>query len=177
MLRVRSLSLAATVAALGGCVAFHEGERRTVATAMLVHSDGSPAGTARLLRDGATLLLRVEAYGLAPGPHGLHLHSLGRCDPPSFASAQGHWNPSSRQHGSANPAGPHGGDQPNLIVGTDGHGELRTPLNDQAGAAGLGGILDADGTAVVIHAEADDLRTDPSGASGARIACGVLKPT
>ena len=146
----------------------------TVASTPLARSDGAAAGEARLRALGSRLVLQVTAQGLPPGPHGLHLHTVGRCDPPDFASAQGHWNPTTRQHGSANPAGPHAGDLPNLTIGSDGRGRLETLLNPQARAAGTAGIFDADGTALVVHAAADDLRTDPSGASGARIACGVL---
>lgn len=160
--------------ALAGCVSY-DVERKTLASAALLRSDGSPAGSVRLLGDDSTLLLKVEAFGLAPGRHGLHLHAVGRCEPPEFVSAQGHWNPTGHQHGTANPAGAHAGDMPNLIVGEDGHGDARFALNDHAHASGIAGLLDADGTAVVIHAEVDDMRTDPSGSSGARIACGILE--
>lgn len=158
--------------------ACHEGGPRTgaplphgrVATAALVTAAGLPAGRARVMEVGGGLRVTIDARGLAPGEHGAHLHTVGRCDPPDFASAGGHWNPASAKHGSMNPQGPHAGDLPNLVIGPDGRGALGVTL---AGAT-MAGLLDADGAALVIHAAADDLMTDPSGNSGARIACGVL---
>jgi Cu-Zn family superoxide dismutase len=104
------------------------------------------------------------------GTHGAHIHTSGRCEGPDFMTAGGHWNPAGTQHGSLNPAGPHDGDLPNIIIGTDGRGTLGVTV---AGGT-LDGLLDADGAAMVIHAAADDMTTDPSGNSGARIACGVF---
>jgi Cu-Zn family superoxide dismutase len=131
-----------------------------------------------MVRQAAGVLaVRVEAAGLAPGVYGVHLHAVGRCDPPGFASAGPHWNPTGRQHGRDNPAGAHLGDLPNLNVGADGRGAVAFEVR---GASllegGANALLDADGAAVVVHAQADDYRTDPSGNSGARIACGVLSP-
>lgn len=118
--------------------------------------------------------VRVEAAGLTPGTYAVHVHAVGRCDPPDFQSAGPHWNPTAHQHGRLNPQGPHMGDLPNLSVGTDGNGAVEFTI---VGAALRGGdhpLLDGDGAAVVVHANPDDYRTDPSGNSGARIACGVL---
>jgi len=98
----------------------------------------------------------------------LHLHAVGRCEGPKFDSAGPHWNPAGRQHGHLNPAGSHLGDLPNLTVSANGRGALNFLVR--------GGLVDADGTALVIHAKPDDYRTDPSGSSGDRIACAVLAP-
>jgi Cu-Zn family superoxide dismutase len=119
------------------------------------------------------LEVRVQAQGLAPGHYGAHLHAVGRCEGPDFASAGPHWNPTSRHHGTLNPEGHHLGDLPNLDVDADGGGRVEFTI---AGAevAGAQGLFDADGAAIVIHAAPDDYRTDPSGNSGARIACAVL---
>lgn len=171
---IRTLLVVSAAVALSACATMQVSEEAPLATATLMRSDGLAAGTARLQEDGTTLVLRLQATGLPPGPHGVHLHAIGRCDPPDFASAGSHWNPSARQHGSANSAGPHAGDLPNLVIAPDGSGSLELPLNGEASAAGLAALFDADGAALVIHAAADDMRTDPSGASGARIACGVL---
>ena len=124
---------------------------------------------------GDSLRIRVEALGLSPGSYGAHVHSVGRCDPPDFTTAGPHWNPTDRKHGKDNPDGMHKGDLPNLLVGTDGRGSFEYTIPN----AGLSGMLpnrliDADGASMVIHEKADDYRTDPSGNSGARIACGVL---
>lgn len=141
-----------------------------VAMAMLVTADGKDAGHAmiREMKDG--LRVSIEARGLPAGTHGAHIHSVGQCETPAFASAGGHWNPTGHQHGTLNPMGPHGGDLPNLIVGANGRGVLGIMLP----GATMDGLLDADGSAIVIHAASDDMKTDPSGNSGARIACGVI---
>ncbi|MDP8993654.1 MAG: superoxide dismutase family protein [Pseudomonadota bacterium] len=124
---------------------------------------------------GDTLRVRVEAAGLAPGIYAAHIHSVGRCDPPSFETAGGHWNPTNRQHGRDNPQGQHLGDLPNLMVGTDRRGSFEFSIAGAWLAGGRMPMLDADGAALVLHARADDYRTEPSGNSGARIACGVYR--
>ena len=131
---------------------------------------GREVGWARLQQAGADVRMRLEGNHLSPGSHGVHVHTVGRCDAPDFASAGAHWNPVGRQHGRNNPAGAHMGDLPNLMVDGKGNGTLVTTLRGTTLAA----LRDADGSAVVIHAAADDYRTDPSGNSGARIACGVV---
>jgi superoxide dismutase, Cu-Zn family len=138
-------------------------------------ADGRLAARAMVWPDRLGIEVRVQAAGLAPGHYGVHLHAVGRCEGPGFESAGPHWNPTGRQHGKLNPQGPHLGDLDNLDVDESGAGRLEfriagTPIS------GPQGLLDADGAAVVIHANADDYRTDPSGNSGARIACGVLPP-
>ena len=122
----------------------------------------------------ADVRVRVAAAGLAPGSYAVHVHAVGRCDPPGFDSAGPHWNPTGRQHGRLNPQGPHLGDLPNLAVGTDGAGSVEFTVPNASLRRGDNLLLDRDGAAVVVHANPDDYRTDPSGNSGARIACGVL---
>jgi Cu-Zn family superoxide dismutase len=129
--------------------------------------------------DGARLL--IEARGLPPGSHGIHIHETGLCEPPDFKSAGGHWNPAGKQHGGDNPNGAHAGDLENMIVASDGsvRAEIIVPnafIQKEGRNAGPGSfeIADADGAAVVIHVDPDDYRTDPSGNSGERIACAVL---
>ena len=119
-------------------------------------------------RAGGTYL-RIAVQGLPPGDHGLHLHAVGRCDGPSFESAGAQWNPAGRQHGHLNPQGAHAGDLPNLTASANGRGAINFLVTG-------GSLADADGTSLVIHARADDYRTDPSGNSGERIACAVLAP-
>src|SRR5207237_5743237 len=113
--------------------------------------------------------------GLEAGTKGVHIHEVGRCDPPSFQSAGAHLNPAKAEHGTSNPRGPHAGDLPNLTVETGGRGHLETTA-PRVSLEKKGAILliDADGSAVVVHERADDMRTDPDGNSGARIACGVV---
>lgn len=141
------------------------------AQATLRTSTGADAGVATVQEQNGGLRVSIDAKGLPQGPHGAHIHTVGRCDAPDFTTAGGHWNPTAHQHGSLNPAGPHGGDIPNLLIGTDGKGSLA--INLPAGT--FEQLLDQDGAAIVIHAGADDLKTDPSGNSGGRIACGVFE--
>jgi Cu-Zn family superoxide dismutase len=144
-------------------------------TADLRDAQGRTRARATAETSGDSLRVRVEAAGMSAGAYGAHLHAAGRCDAPGFETAGPHWNPTGQMHGKDNPKGMHKGDLPNLVVGTDGRGSFEYTIPN----AGLSGMLptsliDGDGAAVVIHASPDDFRTDPSGKSGARIACGVL---
>jgi len=135
---------------------------------------GRTVARATLEQAGDSVRVRVEAAGLAPGSYGAHLHATGRCEAPAFASAGPHWNPTMRQHGQDNPQGAHMGDLPNLMVGTDRRGTFEYTVPGASLSGGANALLDVDGAALVIHAQPDDYRTDPSGNSGARIACGVI---
>lgn len=141
------------------------------ATAMLMTASGAPVGRAMATEVTGGLRVTIDATGMPAGTHGAHVHTTGRCDAPDFMTAGGHWNPTGAHHGSMNPAGPHQGDLPNLIIGADGRGTVGVTVPGGT----IDGLLDADGSAMVIHAAADDLMTDPSGNSGARIACGVFR--
>jgi Cu-Zn family superoxide dismutase len=145
------------------------------AAAAIADAAGRTVARATVRQGPGGLSVHVEAAGLAPGTYGVHLHAVGRCEGPAFGSAGPHWNPTARQHGRDNPAGMHMGDLPNLTVGADGRGVVAFDLSGASlTRAGTAVLLDADGAAIVVHAQADDYRTDPSGNSGARIACGVL---
>jgi Cu-Zn family superoxide dismutase len=144
-------------------------------TATLVDSAGKSIGSASLLASSRGPPLVVRLTGVAPGTHGLHIHEAARCEPPGFESAGPHLNPSRRQHGIRNPAGPHVGDLSNVRVSAAGALDTTLVLDRAVlGSDALG--AGAPARALVLHARADDLRTDPSGNSGARIACGVLNP-
>jgi superoxide dismutase, Cu-Zn family len=163
--------------ALAGCATNGTapgGSSAASATAMLTDAGGASKGTASVSQSAEGLRLVVEATGLSQGAHGLHLHMTGRCDPPDFTSAGSHWNPGGKMHGRDNPAGLHLGDLPNLLVGTDGRGRLEVTIPSATLTGGATPLLDADGAALVVHAGPDDYKTDPSGNSGGRIACGVL---
>ncbi len=136
---------------------------------VLKAADGADRGTATLTMVDGRMRLAVNASGLMRGVHGVHIHATGKCEGPAFASAGAHWNPTMKMHGRDNPMGAHDGDLPNLMIGTDGRGSISI---DVPGTVAQ--LLDADGAAVVIHADPDDYKTDPSGNSGGRIACGVL---
>ena len=142
------------------------------ARAMLMNAAGVDVGRATATDVAGGLRFTVDAKALPPGTHGVHIHTTGRCDAPDFVTAGGHWNPTGAKHGAMNPQGPHEGDLPNLIIGTDGRGTVGVTIP----GATFAGLLDADGSAFVVHASPDDLKTDPSGNSGGRIACGVFQP-
>ena len=175
---IRRDALLVALATLGGgCVpVVVPGE--TVTTARIIRSDGVDIGKVDIIDGTAGASMHFQVAGLPPGVHGVHIHAVGRCDRPSFASAGPHWNPTGRQHGHQNPAGFHAGDLGNVTV--DAAGRLvadvlapgaRIRPNSPGPAALIGG---PDGASLVIHAAPDNERTDPSGNSGDRIACAVL---
>ncbi len=176
-----SLGLTAAIA-LAGCTT-------TSSRAPMDEPPAEPASVSAEVRDAAgtvraqataeqvgdSIRVRVEARGLMQGAYGAHIHTTGRCDAPGFNAAGPHWNPTGHKHGKDNPQGMHKGDLPNLLVGTDGRGSFEYTVPNAWISRGANNVLmDADGAAVVIHQQADDFRTDPSGNSGGRIACGVL---
>ena len=166
---MRILIPVAAAAALTACAAI---EPEGGAPMPLVNASGQSIGTVRAWQTAGGVSFRISASGLPHGLHGLHVHAVGRCDPPDFKSAGAHWNPAGKQHGMNNPAGPHAGDLPNVEVAANGVLNATVTL---AGAS-MASLLDADGAALVLHATADDYKTDPSGNSGARIACAVIRP-
>ena len=175
MLVARVLAVSAAVMVLGACTTPAKDARYMAghfrAQAELKTAAGESVGTAVAEQVDGRLRVMVEAHGLPKGAHGTHVHTTGKCEGPDFASAGPHWNPTQHKHGKENPAGPHAGDMPNLSIGDDGRD--RTIFMLPAGS--YEGLLDEDGAALVIHAGADDYKTDPSGNSGGRIACGVFQ--
>ena len=141
------------------------------AAADLKTADGAAAGKATAATINGRITLTLQVQGLPPGQHGAHVHMTGKCDAPKFESAGGHWNPADAQHGLDAPAGQHAGDMPNHVVDDNGRGTLEYELK----GATFAGLMDDDGSAMVVHASADDQKTDPSGNSGDRIACGIFK--
>lgn len=168
-----AIGCAAMALALSGCSTLGTTGNVSVATATLRNAEGKIVGTAAITAMGETLTLRILASALPQGVHGLHLHTIGKCDGPDFSSAGGHLNPHGRRHGMNNVAGTHLGDLPNLTVGASEAGAISFALPDPRTTAEAA-LFDADGSAIVIHAAADDNVTDPSGNSGPRIACGVF---
>jgi Cu-Zn family superoxide dismutase len=139
-----------------------------VASAFFVDDAGLRVGVATFKADAdGGMAVTISTGGLTPGPHGIHVHENGDCKTPDFMSAGSHFNPSSRQHGLDNPDGPHDGDMPNLVVKENGTADTTLPLRT--------GLIRPDSQALVIHEGADDQRTDPTGNSGRRLYCGVIK--
>jgi Cu-Zn family superoxide dismutase len=141
----------------------------------LIGTKGKPIGTAELSMTAEGTKVSLQASGLTPGPHGIHFHEFGKCEAPDFKTAGSHLNPFSRMHGLDNPAGPHAGDLPNIVVQAD--GKVKTEFVTSRVTLDrvmTNGLLRDGGTSLVIHEGKDDQHTDPAGNSGARVACGVI---
>lgn len=147
----------------------------------IVSASGEIIGEVGAADSDEGVVLNVSVSELPPGEHGFHIHDIGICEPPGFQSAGSHWNPTNAAHGFRDQRGPHAGDLRNITVGENGifTAERRVPgaylrMDGRKVGEGVHQILDANGAALVIHAQPDDYATDPSGASGDRIACAVL---
>jgi Cu-Zn family superoxide dismutase len=151
-------------------------DRLLEAFAELKNGQGASVGSAVLREDGGRVRVVVQARGLTPGRHAIHIHGVGRCDPPAFLSAGDHFSPRGKAHGLENPAGAHAGDLPNLEADQSGAVRYVADTDRVTLGAGPNSLLDADGSTIVIHAQPDDQRTDPSGNSGERVLCGRIVP-
>jgi len=145
-------------------------------TIALNGTDGRPVGTVTLNEDSNGVTIKVDASAIAAGTHGVHLHEKGLCEGPKFESAGAHWNPQSKQHGRDNPMGAHLGDLANFEIGESGTATTSFLVGGVTLNGAANALADADGTSLVVHAKADDYKTDPSGNSGDRVACAVLAP-
>ena len=145
-------------------------------TVELKDAKGNDVGTATIVSKGQGVEVKLDLKGLPPGEHAVHFHQNAKCDPPEFKPAGGHFNPTGKQHGFDNPQGHHAGDMPNFTVRAD--GTAKTTVKDADVVLGNGSepnsLLVNGGTSIMIHAKADDMKTDPSGNAGDRIACGVI---
>lgn len=141
------------------------------AKATLHDAKGQAVGDVTLEQTPHGVVIRGTLSNLPAGTHAIHIHEAGKCEGPEFKTAGGHFNPGKKAHGMMNPKGKHEGDLPNLTVGQDGKVQFEFFANQGLSVKSL---QDADGAAVVVHAKADDYKTDPAGDAGGRIACGVV---
>jgi len=145
-----------------------------MAQAELQNSQGETVGLATFTEGTNGVMVVAHVYKMEPGFHGLHIHETGKCNPLDFESAGDHLNPFEARHGLHNPEGRHAGDMPNLLVSPDGTGVIVAYAPLVTLGEGKQSLLRPEGTALVIHAKSDDLKTDPSGNAGDRVACGRI---
>jgi superoxide dismutase, Cu-Zn family len=145
------------------------------AKASLVDAKGASVGTATLTQTPAGVLVELEVKGLPAGEHAFHIHQIGKCDAADgFKSAGDHFSVGAQKHGFMTEGGPHAGDMPNIFVGEAGGARAEMLQSSVSLTEGAGNLFDADGSALVIHANPDDHHSQPSGAAGDRVACGVI---
>ncbi len=170
----RFLIVVAVGTLMSGCASARV-ESPSAAQAVLEDRNGLQVAAATFTESSAGVRIRLTASGLRPGAKGIHIHAVGKCDPPEFTSAGGHFNPIGKKHGLQNPEGAHAGDLPNLIVSDAGSASFDVTTKAVTLQSGPPtSLFGPDGTSLVIHAQPDDEKTDPTGNSGARIACGVI---
>ena len=147
------------------------------AHADIVNAQGVKIGTAKITSTGQGVKIEVKVSQLPPGEHGIHIHNVGKCDGPAFTTAGGHFNPTSAHHGIHNTQDPHPhlGDLMNLVVDKKGDAKATFEASSVTLGEDTNSLFHDGGTALIIHAKADDLMSDPSGNSGDRIACGVIE--
>ena len=183
-MKVPSRSLMSTIGAIvaicGACSSAQMKNSVSSANAIMYNAGGAPIGTAQIWQDKNGLVyVDIASLSLPAGTHGIHFHAVGKCEgnaTPAFSTAGAHYNPMGKDHGLNNPNGPHAGDNPNIVIPSSGIGKVAFSTNRVSLTPGTASLFDSDGSSLVIHASADDQATNPSGNSGARIACGVVRP-
>jgi Cu-Zn family superoxide dismutase len=173
-MRIPKLLGTAGIAALLAMAVSMPANSAEMANTQLKDSSGKAVGDVDLMQTPSGVLIKLQIKGLTPGEHAFHVHAVGKCEAP-FESAGPHFNPGNHKHGILSGEG-HAGDMPNLHVPPS--GELTVEIANPAISLVKGqpmSVFDADGSALIIHAGADDYKTDPTGNAGDRIACGVIE--
>lgn len=168
-----------TIALCGACAsASRMANAVSRASAVMYNIAGAPVGTAEIWQDPNGLVnVDIASLALPAGTHGIHFHEVAKCEggATAFSTAGAHYNPVGKQHGLMNPLGPHAGDAPNIVIPASGVGRVAFSTDRVTLTPGTLTLFDADGSSLVVHANADDQVSQPSGNSGARIACGVIR--
>jgi Cu-Zn family superoxide dismutase len=173
---VAALSVAAAAQQpRGGPADRRDADATITASASLKDAKGQGVGRAELTATPNGVIVHIPSMSAPPGPHAFHIHETGRCDAPSFESAGGHFNPDDSEHGYENERGPHAGDLPNVHVPESGQVDIEFLVPDVTLDRGPSSLLDADGTALVMHVGRDNYFTEPAGDAGSRYACGVIE--